>query len=536
MAHTSNPRMRQKSPVNRARGHSFLVDFSDGIGRDQVSGTIMDTRLDTGRVNADGTPLGLNVPAIQGGKLNTFGAVGNMLKWSEDISKVEWDLIGLGGTKTATTFKAFAKNAGFNQRITVVIGTLYLISFKAKVEPGGNTDNYAVRHVGAATVATAFSLTENEQLISINVTATATAFYFGFQDINASNWATVHISNFQVTQSSYQLPYVKTEAAAITTPHNYSDDDEGYKWAFSKCPKLFDSLDGAPTGPNLAPLNCCTDPDNDSTSAVGWSSNSGTRLPKPGGRTGNCLRLTQTTTTNVAAYCGIASAEAGDVFEFKVWVRAGTEASYTLYCFANITASGIATTTAQEATSEWSSTTLRFKVPEGPTALAFNFKMIGATLSGLYMDIDDVTIRKVSPAQGTLEVDWTPMFDSAVLPLDSRPNIVQCYSGYPVYAHKDPNGVTSLAVTDATIGASVNTIIVSGTHYKLTAKYGPHPGYANGLKYQLTVTDGTAIWMSSLIDFDGSFNPTTHLTIGWLNTYWQQISSIKVKEANPWIA
>jgi len=91
-----------------------------------------------------------------------------------------------------------------------------------------------------------------------------------------------------------------------------------------------------------------------------------------------------------------------------------------------------------------------------------------------------------------------------------------------------------IKLTDGTNTASVAYTAVTDTPCTIKLKYGPHPGYANALKMQLScgAVDG------AITDFDGSFNPVTALAAGWdsATDVWQQLSRIAVKEANPWIA
>jgi len=531
-------RMNSPAYSDPYEGYSFYVDFLDGYGIDRVSGKVMETTLSAGRVNADGTPLGINVPAILDGKLNTFGQITNMLKWSEDISNIAW-IKDFSPTVTAKTFTAISVNGRIVQSVTTVEGATYTLSFTAHV-PEGNLGNYYFSHISSASLpiyrTPIPTLTREPKRYSLQILGKVGGglVQFGFEDMNTSNWATVHISNFQLTQSLYQLPYVKTGAGPATTPRNHSQLEEGYKWPFDKCPKLFDSLDGKAEGPNLAPLNCCTDPDND-VDAVLWVSSKGAILASvDGGKTGKCLQIT----------CGAVDAPttladkpvtAGNRFKILGSIKAGTSSTYRIRVINLNNFTGIFDTGAATALSTWGDISGTFTIPEGCTAIRIYCTMNILANPGSTIFFDDISIKKISPAQGTVEVDWTPMFDSAVLPLDSISNIVQCYSSYPLFVRKDINGVTSLAVTDATLGTIVGIITVSGTHYKLTIKYGAHPGYANAGKYQLIVTDGTTTWTSPIVNFDGSFNPTTYLSIGYSNTYWQQISRIAVKEANPWI-
>jgi len=374
------------------KDYSFYVDFADGIGRDRVSGTVMDTRLDTGRVNADGTPLGLNEAAIQGGELNTLGAVTNVLPYSYDFTK--WtlqteqgvSLDSLGDNVYRINFGQVTYGPNLASVGTFPSGTVSTRSVWLKSENGPGTVKID-DPVGNTICSKTVTVTDTWQLFSTVGTLSVIGGIGLWIRSVSGGLTSVLCKHAQVTPAPYLLPYVPTNGAARSTPHNYSDSDEGYKWPFDKCPKLYTSLNG-------------TD---------------------------------------------------------------GTN------------------------------------------------------------------------AQGTLEVDWAPMFDAQTLPdfygiLNDKYNTTTSV----LYLRNTSGG---LSTTDMTDGISVLGVPwVANKLYKITVKYGPHPDFSNAQKRILTITDGTTTWTSALTNFDGSFNPTTHLSIGWLNTYWQQISSIKVKEANPWIA
>lgn len=136
-------------------------------------------------------------------------------------------------------------------------------------------------------------------------------------------------------------------------------------------------------------------------------------------------------------------------------------------------------------------------------------------------------------AQGTIEVEWIPQFSSNIPLLPVNVSVVN-QTGTPgvgVFYISDTDFIKTYDGVNTT--AKVTVLWVENIRYKVTIIYGPHPEYANALKYQISVTDGTTTWESPITNFDGSFNPTTHLSIGYDNSYWQQLKSIKVLPANP---
>lgn len=351
MAHTSNPMMRSKSPSNRFRGYSFYVDFADGMGRDQVSGTPMQTTLSAGRVKPDGKVLGANDPCIQDGKLNTLGQIAQKVPHSENTAMwtgsgpwAQAISIAATGTYTLSTDLAGAT-------VTVTAGSATIDAPASATF--GVPDQFVVSVVGTITIST----------ITVNPKA-------------------------QITPTGYKLPYVKNiTAGAITIPHGYSNSTEGYKWPIASCPKLLTALQGT----------------------------------------------------------------------------AGNN------------------------------------------------------------------------AQGTINVEWVPQQDYTAL-VEGSPNLLTFSSNSnPLYFRRIPGTLNQMRFSDNATSPATTLLFVKDVKYTLLGKYGPHPDYANALKYQLTVTDGTTIWEAPLTTFDGSFNPADFLSIGYDNPYWQQIKSIKITEANPWI-
>jgi hypothetical protein len=383
MAHTSTPRMRNKSSSNKYLKYNFFVDFADGVGRDQVSGTPMQTTLSAGRVNADGTVLGANVPAIHDGVLNTLGQINNSCLWSEDITKSSWDKalgavaisptqVSLPATDAALKTSPLSVVLGQTVRGRMLLSGSGTINIMLNGAAGGTNGEATITLTPTPTwYTTAFAWTATESV----------SFYMKKRSTNTATIVNIYKTHFYI--GTYDLPYVKTTDSIVTTPLNYSTATEGYKWPIASCPKLLTALQGS----------------------------------------------------------------------------AGNN------------------------------------------------------------------------AQGRLVVEWVPKENQTIIGSDTA-NIISCVNNSVGLLYLNAGQVKSY---DNSSPAQVSFVFLAGVKYIYSVKYGPHPGYSNVLKYQLSVTDGTTVWESPTTAFDGSFNLGDYLLIGYSNPYWQQLKRIYIEEANPWL-
>jgi len=591
---------------NRYKGYSFYVDFADGIGLDRVSKTLMKTTLSTGRVNADGTALGANAPAIQDGKLNTLGPIPLLNGMTDDVINAYW--AGGIGRLSPNAVKATALGQAIYKAISTTENVLYTLSFYAYVESDGNLQNYGFYHHGSTASYTTVpgGLTYERKRYSVTVLGKVGggSIDFGLRDGNASNWATVYIDTINITQSAYLLPPVHNATTnPITTPHNYSDADEGYKWPFASCPKLFGSFDGKGDSIELAiPIDAKS-----TAEMTNVTSNSFSFINTTGAATGHRI-------LNILSI--------GTYYEVSITLIGSI--SHIQFGGAIISAVGLSSGT---------------YVVRGVCTIDTNLRFVSSTL-GMSGTVQISHVKAVSPAQGTLDVELTPQFSAANVPLmPDIPRTLTVFVGTPtitgsvinflnesssvqqlnywvigktyrivctvtnfigtgaillpydgtnsnrtissngVYSFDySPHSSTKMVVysyaghtatvtinsiqeipqlnilsangdfttplyyepvdqliklTDGTNTASVAYTAVADTPCAIKIKYGPHPGYANALKMQVScgAVDG------AITAFDGSFNPVTALAPGWdsATDVWQQLSRIAVKEANPWI-
>jgi len=110
-----------------------------------------------------------------------------------------------------------------------------------------------------------------------------------------------------------------------------------------------------------------------------------------------------------------------------------------------------------------------------------------------------------APAQGELQIEYTPYYDSAVM--TASRNFVIPNTAYWMYI----NQLGLVGISDGTTDLAASNIFpVPGTPHKIYAAWGTHP-IEGANKMQIGVTDGTTNWVSLVGDFDGSFDPIQFL-------------------------
>ncbi|WP_022667930.1 hypothetical protein [Desulfospira joergensenii] len=200
---------------------------------DQVSGQPMIVQdLLAGRPGYNGTVHGVGEAVVDSDGLLTYGAYTNLIFWSEDISNALWWTFG-ASKEAPNRFVGLEQGALVAQDITTIEGMLYTFSFVASIPPGAQTDNYRIAHYGSASASwTALPITTFPKPFSVTVLGKEGGgiVNFGIQDWNTSDWAEITVTDFQVTETPYALPYVRTEGSAVSVPENYSDADQGLKF------------------------------------------------------------------------------------------------------------------------------------------------------------------------------------------------------------------------------------------------------------------------------------------------------------------
>ena len=196
--------------------YNFYVDFADGKGKDRVSGTLMQTTLEAGRVNADGSALGEDVPAILDGELNTFGGFTVLNGMSNDISDDCWLHDNLASI-TANSFMVNARFGGIKNLNNTIETTKYTITFYAYVGVGKRTTGFSISHyLSASGNQTFFALTEVRKRYSITFFGRIGDgnINIGIIDENISDWTTVYIDTINITETPYAMPPVINTTAS----------------------------------------------------------------------------------------------------------------------------------------------------------------------------------------------------------------------------------------------------------------------------------------------------------------------------------
>lgn len=233
----------------------FNVIFEKGeTPFDKISGNLLTTTHDAGVVDSE-NPGGVaqDIPTITANGLESVGDFDQLIAKSEDLTNGVWTK-DTGVVVTPTTFLANLINDFMVQNISTTEGLLYTISFKAKVASGGHTEDYTYLHSGSVTGnQTDLTLSETLEPYSITVLGRSGGgnIGFGFRDINASDWALVTITDWQVTQTSYPYPYATNNTTGVLSiANNAGSATEGTKAVgmAANFPGLFDSLDGVADG------------------------------------------------------------------------------------------------------------------------------------------------------------------------------------------------------------------------------------------------------------------------------------------------
>lgn len=164
------------------------------------------------------TGIPTDTAAFYGGR-----EVTNLCLQSQDISNAVW-LTPIGGSKTGTDgFQALGQYDYMAQIITTVDSSEYTISFLASVEEGGQSSYWIYHSPSETSSNTEITLTTTPKRYSATVLGKVGGgnIDWGIQDRNASNWAKVTITDFQVEEVTGQAvtapsDHIPTIATAIT--------------------------------------------------------------------------------------------------------------------------------------------------------------------------------------------------------------------------------------------------------------------------------------------------------------------------------
>ena len=161
----------------------------------------------------------------------------------------------------------------------------------------------------------------------------------------------------------------------------------------------------------------------------------------------------------------------------------------------------------------------------GPLTVPLNYADADEGIK--YSFADHPKLYDVLTSKGKMVVEWTPKFNVELFPININQGIVSCQNWLYslLYLGAPSTGTPQIKVYDGTNSIYQAVPWQANTRYTITLRWG---FLVDGSpKMQLIVTDGITIWESSVVDFDGSFNPDEALSLGWENTYWQKIHKIE---------
>ena len=338
----------------------------------------------------------------------------------------------------------------------------------------------------------------------------------------------------QVAQSAYLLPYVPTTTAPVTTVTeagsagygNYLED------LSTRFPQLFDALDGDPDGVELI-ANPTVDMND-----TGWNliladetSVGGRNIASP--ISGVADYKLQVTTVGTDFYSpnirvdftsqGINLLDAKWELQFAYRVNSGV-------CVLRRIRPGLGGTYinfTQDLVGEGIFTYRQTSSDPDDVDVDY-YQLFFDGTNEFEVQIDNISVQKITPAAGELHVDWTPLYDSDTTGLAYQHIITTQLASRLLYhgSTSDYRSYDNSNVAQTTLAWQANTT------YELALVFGNHPTEGNG-KFRVGIREkGTLIWTwGAYVDFDGSFNPTDVLNFFWGNDYHSYIKNLYVLKA-----
>ena len=507
--------------------------YADNDWEDIVSSQDLIIELEANRFNdVSGDAIALNAANLDpDNTLNVGpGVYWQLIKKSEDISDgVVWDFTQIP-ILTATTFLANAQEATIYQNISTLDSTLYNISFKAKIEAGGQTTGYQFRHRFSETGnQTDLTLTEDMEQYNLTILGASGGgtIQNGFRDSNTSNWSLVTITDFQVTQSSYRLPYAPNDSAVSTLPiPTNSSNGGGYSYAIDE--DLRNAFDGVADGVEevvngdteaaLPTIDLANIDNNNVTSTQSIEqAHSGLKS----------IKAVKTNTTTGAATRFINNSNMGlsdGNFETSVWVflPSGQAITSLQLRWRNGDAS-VTILDSTIVTDTWIELKGRVKDAiwsDGSADRILWVTAITDTVSGEYWYIDDQSVKQISPAQGQLVIpEWRPKFDFDQMGSSSAHLITLINNAATAEYLLRHRIIGVMQLTDVTNIASVTPNYQANIPYRITAKWGPKADdtlsaekVVNGDFADASSTDSSIAPLAGFTN-DGTHNATNKFTI-----------------------
>ena len=204
---------------------------------------------------------------------------------------------------------------------------------------------------------------------------------------------------FKIFDGSHAITPIVTNAS-----HTVPSDSDGNVTSYDESGTGIQIYEGSTAltfstalGPNLAPLNCCTDPDNDLSTTTGWIEQYGYKSYEIGGKTGYCLRITANgINSNPIAFKNNISVTPGETYRYSGYVKAGTEYTYKPIIYNN--SGGIyLLNNPYESTADWSFWSHDITIPPGCLLVTIYVGQVCLATATTYIEFDDISFRNVVP-------------------------------------------------------------------------------------------------------------------------------------------
>ena len=366
--------------------------------------------------NADGTEVVGAELQTNAGMTGTTGTTGGGGTFPTPVVATGWYVQAASGTTATAT-----KDASDDQVLSSAVGTSYLLDnantvsfvagqfYKGEVlvdKVVGTCQITVIKNDGTNVQATAFTATMGVNRFWFKAASTAT----GTIRINVPANGSIVIRTASIKQVTYPLNCLR---ANINT-------GAGTASLVQRVAGVETSLISAAVpvmNKNYAPVGCCTDPDWDLdrydgyngagawADGSGWSAaNSSVLSSEDNGSTGNCLRITANNADSPRAQKASIAVRAGEIWNLKVRIKAGTENTYLIRILDNRNAQYLYTSGSVDASADWStSIDQTFTIPSGCTTVGLQLHSQNG-ITG-YTDFDDISFTKTSTDDLTVVVD-----------------------------------------------------------------------------------------------------------------------------------
>jgi len=405
--------------------------------------------------NADGTEVVGAELQTNPGLTGTTGTTGGGGTFPTPVVATGWYVQAASGTTATAT-----KDSSDDQTLSSAVGTSYLLDnantvsfvagqfYKGEVlvdKVVGTCQITVIKNDGTNVQAAAFTATMGVNRFWFKAASTAV----GTIRINVPASGSITIRTASIKQVTSPLNCLRASINTGSGTASLIQRVAGVETVLISAATTVPAMNK-----NYAPTGCCTDPLWDLDVTTGWvPKNAQTLLDSViGGRTGNCLSITEAGTVTPYATSATIAVKPGETWSFSSYAKRGTQSSYKHWVW-SAQVGDVYNGTAQTAPVDWGSMyTTTFTVPAGCTSLICVVFMNSASGSGENIFFDDVTFTKTSTDDLTIVVDKAA---------DGASSVVSMY-------HDGAQVGTSQTI-DNTGGKDV---ILAGKNHYLSGDYG----------------------------------------------------------------